>query len=143
MKLPLSIMFLAWTAIAGADNLPMPPGFSLDQKPQDVLSNYPLGVISSMAAYAHHGHPDQELILPNGLNGWIYELRSKQPATTYVQPDGTALNVQDGSAVAPSVRYTLVFGVDDKVIDVLYDDRHRQFGSNALQMQQLADVDGK
>ena len=36
---------------------PMPPSFSFENDPAEVLHNYPLGVITEQDAFAHHGGP--------------------------------------------------------------------------------------
>ena len=107
---------LAWTgAAAQQGRIQMPPKFSLDEKPEKVLAMYPLGVIDKSAAFAHHGKANDELTLPNGRIGWLYDVGTKEWHRSY----------------------TLVFGNDGVVIDVLYYDHGHfsKYGLTALQVQ--------
>lgn len=94
---------------------PMPPAFSLEAGPEEILARYPLGIISKNAAFAHHGKAHREFVLPNGRPAWLYDVGQREWHRTY----------------------TLVFGKDDKVIDVLYYDHGRfsRYGLTALQVQ--------
>lgn len=109
---------LAWTvATAQQERTQMPPKFSLDKEPEKVLATYPLGVIDKSAAFAHHGKANDELTLPNGKVGWLYDVGKKEWHRSY----------------------TLVFDNDETVIDVLYYDHGRfsKYGLTALQVQSI------
>lgn len=97
----------------------MPPDFSLDQSPDKVLREYPLGVINEQEAFAHHGGPVRKVVLPNGNRGWLYKA-------------GEAEGV-------PSV-YVLQLSREGIVIDVLHKDVHYKIGHSALQYQYLSDT---
>ena len=143
MKKELFTLFLVSTlgTAASAESVPMPPRFILDTSPQQVLSEYPLGVVPAMAAYAHHGHPHHKITLPNGLEGWVYEGHGAYDVVSYRQSDGpdesTVVEEHQGF---PRMSYTLVFSIDGKVIDVLYDDSHGLHEASALQIQHSADA---
>ncbi len=107
-----------WTSIglAGQPQKPMPPKFSLDTDPGEVLHNYPLGVISEQDAFAHHGGAVRKVTLPNGNPGWLYTAGEE--------------------AGVPSI-YILQFSSDGVVIDVLHKDHRYKIGHSALQYQYL------
>ncbi len=109
---------LAWSVSASQQNhIRMPPKFSLDERPEKVLAMYPLGVINKDAAFAHHGKANDEFTLPNRRIGWLYDVGKKEWHRTY----------------------TLVFGNDGIVIDVLYYDHghYSKYGLTALQIQSV------
>ncbi|MDR9437030.1 MAG: hypothetical protein RI563_09110 [Thiohalophilus sp.] len=110
------VLTSTWTvSVAQEGRIEMPPKFSLNEEPEKVLSMYPLSDIDKNTAFAHHGKADNELTLPNGKEGWLYDVGKKEWHRTY----------------------TLVFGSDGVVIDVLYYD-HGHFskhGLTALQVQ--------
>lgn len=108
----------AWpVSAAQQERMRMPPSFSLDEGPVKVLENYPLGVIDKGAAFAHHGKANKEFTLANGRLGWLYDVGQKEWHRSY----------------------TLVFGNDGIVIDVLYYDHGRfsKYGLTALQVQSV------
>lgn len=139
MRMLLTAITLLWIATATGQNLPMPPRFTAAEAPEQVLENYPLGVVTKLAAYSHHGHPDHKITLPNHRKGWTYEVFGGNRSKSYVQPGGTERTVRDTDYSAPRSSYTLVFGADGTVIDVLYDDLHAEFDLSALQVQRRAD----
>lgn len=104
-------------AAAQPGTLPMPPGFTLDADPEKTLAAYPLGVIHKDAAFVHHGKANKELVLPNGKTGWLYDVGDQEWHRSY----------------------TLVFGDDGTVSDVLYYDHGRfsKHGLSALQIQSV------
>lgn len=107
----------AWPVFAEQQKrMRMPPSFSLES-PVKVLENYPLGVIDKGAAFAHHGKANKEFTLPNGRLGWLYDVGKQEWHRTY----------------------TLVFGNDGIVIDVMYYDHGRfsKYGLTALQVQSV------
>lgn len=93
--------------------LPMPPTFSVQTEREKALKDYPLGIITKQAAFAHHGKPAREVILPNGLEAWVYDVG-----------EGFGLRT-----------YTLEFDQRGVVVDVLYNENGRHDGLSALQMQ--------
>lgn len=108
---------MLWASASYADQLkkPMPPNFSLENHPRTVLSNYPLGVINTQEAFAHHGGAIRKLTLPNGNQGWLYKV-------------GEEVGV-------PSI-YILELS-NNLVIDVLHKDHRYKIGHSALQYQFL------
>lgn len=108
----------AWpVSAAQQERMRMPPHFSLEGRPEQILANYPLGVIDKGAAFAHHGKANKEFTLANGRLGWLYDVGQKEWHRSY----------------------TLVFGNDGIVIDVLYYDHGRfsKYGLTALQVQSV------
>jgi hypothetical protein len=118
-----AVLFL-WAAEGHAlePQKPMPPSFSLETDPADVLHNYPLGVISEQDAFAHHGGPVRKVTLPNGTQGWLYKSGEKEGV--------------------PSI-YVLEFSSDGLVIDVLHKDYRYKIGHSALQYQYLQHVEAE
>lgn len=90
--------------------LPMPPVFSTEADPQAVLKHYPLGVIDRQAAFVHHGKAHHTVTLPNGKEGWVYEVGEERGIRTY----------------------TLEFDDKGVVIDVLYQEIGRHSGQTAV-----------
>lgn len=95
---------------------PMPPTFNTRIEPREALTSYPLGVITKVAAFSHHGKENRSVILPNGNEGMVYQVRS-----------GAGLRT-----------YTLVFNDKGVVTDVLYNEKGRHNGLTALQLQAQA-----
>lgn len=93
--------------------LPIPPAFSVQTEREVPLKQYPLGVITKLAAFVRHGKPASTVILPNGLEAWTYEVG-----------EGFGLRT-----------YTLEFDQRGVVVDVLYNENGRHDGLSALQMQ--------
>ncbi len=117
-------ILLAW-AVAGhalEPQKPMPPMFSFESDPAEVLHNYPLGVITEQDAFAHHGGAVRKVTLPNGNPGWLYKAGEK--------------------AGVPSI-YVLEFSRDGLVIDVLHKDYRYKIGHSALQYQYLQHVEAE
>ena len=96
--------------------LPMPPTFNTRIDADEALTKYPLGVITKVAAFAHHGKENRSVTLPNGNEGMVYQVGS-----------GTGLRT-----------YTLVFNDKGVVTDVLYNEKGRHNGLAALQLQAQA-----
>lgn len=129
--------------VAMAGQVSMPPSFSGQMAPEVTLRIYPLGVISKQAAFSHHGKAIRTLVLPNGKEGWVYEVGVKQ-ARTYQKPLNGKQTVYEAGPDNRASAYTLVFDNKDKVIDVLYNENGRHDGLTALQEQRKArgmDVD--
>ena len=139
----LTLTMVAATAtLAGqAGQLSMPPSFTERVEPEKVLRAYPLGVITKQAAFSHHGKAIRTSILPNGKEGWVYEVGGKQ-AQTYQHPTKEKHTVYE-TGPGNSVRtYTLVFDGKGMVIDVLYNEQGRHDGLTALQVQRKVRGEG-
>ena len=136
--LPTLAMVAASAALAAQAGLPsMPPNFSEQASPEKVLRVYPLGVITKQAAFVHHGKAVRTLILPNGKEGWVYEVGGKQ-AQTYQHPTGEEHTVYETGPGNGVRTYTLEFDSKGVVIDVLYNEQGRHDGLTALQVQRKA-----
>ena len=120
--LMISLLLWASAGLAGQPQKTMPPSFSIENDPAEVLHNYPLGVISELDAFAHHGGPVRKMILPNGNRGWLYKSGEK--------------------AGVPSI-YVLEFSGDGTVIDVLHKGYRYKIGHSALQYQYLQHVEAE
>jgi len=96
--------------------LPMPPTFNTRIDPEEALTKYPLGVITKVAAFAHHGQEHRTVTLPNGDEGKVFQV-------------GTGMGLRT---------YTLVFSDKGVVTDVLYNEKGRHNGLTALQLQAQA-----
>lgn len=122
MKCIAILMFIvlalvsAFTHAEEQKYLPMPPYFSASSDPETVLRDYPLGVITRQAAFSHHGKETRSVKLPNGNEGWVYQVGEASRLSTY----------------------TLEIDAQDRIIDVLYNERGRHNGLTALQIQSLA-----
>jgi len=133
------MLFALFAGGTFAENLSVPPTFTPDADAEQVMRNYPLGVITEIAAHAHHGHADHKIDLPNGLEGWVYEVSGGRDLHTYVQPSGAERTVREIDPESPRWAYTLVFGRDGTVVDVLYSGKHPRLGLSALQVQRRDD----
>ncbi len=132
----------ATTTLAGhAAPLPMPPSFTDEVAPEVVLRTYPLGVITKQAAFSHHGKAVHTLILPNGKEGWVYEVGDKQ-AKTYQHPTTKKHTVYETGPGYGVRIYTLEFDDKGVVIDVLYNEQGRHDGLTALQVQRKVRGEG-
>ena len=127
--------------VAMAGQLSMPPNFSGQLAPEVALRAYPLGVINKQAAFSHHGKALRTLILPNGKEGWLYEVGVKQ-ARTYHQPSSGKQTVYEAGPDNRASTYTLVFDNKDMVVDVLYNENGRHDGLTALQEQRKVRGEG-
>ncbi|MDE2089455.1 MAG: hypothetical protein KGJ12_05490 [Gammaproteobacteria bacterium] len=108
-----------FSAVSFADESkypPMPPDFSAKTDMQEALLKYPLGVINKEAAFSHHGQATRKVTLPNGNEGWVYQVG-----------EGAGLRT-----------YTLEFNEKGIVTDVLYNEQGRHNGLTALQLQAQA-----
>ncbi|MHB1213972.1 MAG: hypothetical protein ACYCY9_03195 [Thiobacillus sp.] len=127
-----SAMAVITTAMAG--QLPMPPGFTVQSDPETVLRAYPLGAITKQAAFSHHGKAIRTVILPNGKEGWVYEVGIKE-GRTYEHPTKQKHTVHETEPSYGVRTYTLEFDSKGVVIDVLYNEQGRHDGLTALQVQ--------
>lgn len=127
---------LLWAMTSGADPvyLPEPPFFDTDTDPEKVLQNYPLGVITLQAAFAHHGGPDKKMSLANGKDGWAYTVGYASKRPTYRMPSGETKTVEETDWELGVRSYTLVFD-DGVVIDVIYKDDGTGIGVTAMELQ--------
>lgn len=133
---------MATAALAGqVGSLCMPPSFTEQAAPEGVLRAYPLGAVTKQAAFSHHGKAIRTLTLPNGKEGWVYEVGGKQ-AQTYQSPSKEKQTVYE-TGPGNGVRiYTLVFDDKGVVIDVLYNEDGRHDGLTALQAQRKVRGEG-
>jgi len=112
-----ALLGLALPAPAVAADVSMPLRFDINAEPREVLRQYPLGEIDEQTAFSHHGQADKKVELPNGAEGWLYDVGREEWHRTY----------------------TLVFGGEGTVIDVLYYDHSRfEEGLSALVLQSVA-----
>jgi len=118
--MPLAALLWASAGLAEQPGKPMPPSFSINNDPADVLHGYPLGTLTRQEAFAHHGGPIHKVALPNGTEGWLYLVGEE--------------------AGVPNV-YVLEFSADGTVIDVLHKSYRYKIGHSALQYQYLQHVD--
>ena len=120
--------------------LPMPPTFSVEADRKQILKDYPLGVITHMAAYSHHGQPHKTVQLANGLEGWVYEnaIRNQKNYTT---PSGQKREVQSLENAHIVSTYTLVFDSNGLISDVLYREPGHGNAESALLVQREAKPD--
>lgn len=132
-------MVAATVTLAGQQT--MPPSFSEQNEPETVLRAYPLGITTKQAAFSHHGKALRTLILPNGKEGWVYEVGGKQ-AQTYQHPTREKHTVYEAGPGNGVRTYTLVFDDKGVVIDVLYNEKGRHDGLTALQVQRKVRGDG-
>jgi len=115
----ITCVVISNTALAVQAQKQMPPKFAYRYQPEQVLSEYPLGVINKQEAFAHHGGPVRKLTLPNGNKGWMYST---------------------GEEAGIPELYILQFSDDGKVIDVMHKSLHYKNGHSALQYQFLQGV---
>lgn len=135
-------LLVAWTGFALAATKPMPPEFSVKADPEKVLRDYPLGIITKEDAFVHHGKAVRTITLPNGEEGWVYEVGGTRPQT-YRGPTGQEQTVEESGPDSDlGLRtYTLVFDKRGVVVDVLYNEQGRHNGLTALQLQHEAGRD--
>ena len=115
----IAFILLSNIVIAAQAKKPMPPKFTYRYQPEQVLSEYPLGVLNKQEAFAHHGGPVRKITLPNGNQGWLYST---------------------GEEAGIPELYILQFSNDDMVIDVMHKSLHYKNGHSALQYQFLQGV---
>ena len=103
LSLLVGLWMLPFALLAQApDNGPTQlPALSAEAQPEQLLRQYPLGAVRSQDVLAAYGQPDSMGVLQNGLLGWEYTVDSGEQAE------------------APG-SYTLVFGPNGRVIDILY-----------------------
>ncbi|HKK07048.1 MAG TPA: hypothetical protein VKA50_14495 [Gammaproteobacteria bacterium] len=124
---------------AWAAKLPMPPTFSVDADPVTVLKDYPLGVLTRQAVFAHHGQPDKKVILPNGNRAWVYRVRMRANRQTYHEPNGSEQTLTETREGSRRMRYTVEFDSRGIVTDVLYNEVGPHNGLSAVQVQAAAE----
>lgn len=140
--IPVALLLVAISSHTQAGNpdagnpMKMPPSFSIDADPDRVLKEYPLGEIPRSAAFSHHGEAHRKVTLVNGLEGWTYEVHQGGNPKRYQQPGGATSTTMDIHNHPAVITYTLVFGSDGTVIDVLFEDRQHGTGNSALLAQQ-------
>jgi hypothetical protein len=136
----LVIVLSPWATLVQSANLPMPPVFTLAASIEQTLRAYPLGVITKQAAFSHHGKAHHEIKLPNGLEGWVYDVGGLPKAVTYVSPAGEKQTVRETEIRHETRSYTLVFDNRGVVIDVLYNEDGSQDGLTAHSLQHAKGV---
>jgi hypothetical protein len=137
----LAFVFAIWTtlAVASQNDIPRPPFFSDDADPEEVLANYPLNVMDELLAFSYHGTAIQQIMLPNGHTGWVYEVGGTPTHKLYVSPSGKESHLLEANRSYGVRTYTLVF--DEKmVVNVLYRDNVRNEELSALQIQHKAEL---
>ena len=127
---------LLWTVVNAAEpgSLPRPPFFDTYTDPEKALQDYPLGVITSQAAFAYHGGPEIKLSLANGKEGWVYTVGYGRDLKTYRLPSGETRTVEETAWELGVRSFTLVFD-DGVVIDVIYKDDGSGIGVTAMELQ--------
>lgn len=120
--------------------LPMPPKFSIEADRDQVLKEYPLGVITKMAAFTHHGQPHKTVELPNGLEGWVYENILKNNKS-FELPTGEKREMESMENAHLVSTYTLVFDSSGVVSDVLYQEPGHGRADSALLVQRESKPD--
>ena len=113
-------LVMSMAVAAPVQKMPMPPIFSPDASSEKTLGNYPLGVITKLAAFVHHGKAVRTVTLPNGMEGWVYEVHTVGDPKTYVQPNGSEMHINEIANHPAMATYTLVFDSKGTVVDVLY-----------------------
>lgn len=129
---------LLWTAVSVAEPgyLPEPPFFDADTDPETVLQDYPLGVITSQAAFAHHGGPEKKMSLANGKEGWVYTAGYARDRKTYRLPSGETKSVMETDWSLGARQFVLVIDDIDRVVtDVIYKDDGTGIGVTAMELQ--------
>lgn len=129
----LCVLAVLYLGSLWADGMKMPMRFKYDANPGEILKTYPLGSLNKLAVLSHHGKADKEVRLPNGREGWVYDMSIHRVPRTYITPDGEKQVVNEREKSGVQQVYTLVFGDDGYVIDVLYQDKSS--GMSALQIQ--------
>lgn len=127
-----SVVAVVTTAMAG--QLSMPPTFTVQSDPETVLRDYPLGLITKQDAFSHHGKAIRTVILPNGKEGWVYEVGIKD-ARIYEHPTKQKHTVHETEPGNGVRTYTLEFDSKGVVIDVLYNEQGRHDGLSAIHVQ--------
>ena len=133
--LTLVIGLFASAAAPALDRLPKPPMFTAGVVPTEILAHYPLRVITKEGAFVHHGQAEEAVELPNGNTGWVYVVGERRMKHTYSEPSGNKETVTEHHKDYGMATYTLEFGKQGKVIDVIYNERGRHNGLTALGVQ--------
>jgi len=119
-----SLLFFSSITIGYADSMKMPMKFSSESMYTEVLTSYPLGKMNKIAAFSHHGKANKEIMLPNGREGWVYEAEEYYTPKTYIKANGEKKVMNQRIDSGEYKNYVLVFGIDEKIIDVLYQDKN-------------------
>lgn len=135
----VGIMLSLWTGLVQSGNPPMPPALTPSASVAWTLRAYPLGVVTKQSAISHHGKPQQEIKLPNGLEGWVYEIggpsKAAPPVKKNLLGDIVGPHPHRVPQVSPAASYTLVFDDRGMVVDVLYNEKGPHNGLTALSVQ--------
>lgn len=127
------LLVLLWPSISTAEKLKMPMPFSPTSNPYNVLKTYPLGFGNKVALQSHHGKADRVVTLPNGHEGWVYYISKHHVPKIYTTPDGKRKIINEGYKADKEQTYTIVFSMNDSVIDVIYN--NKSSGMSALIIQ--------
>ena len=130
-----SFLFFSVITIGYADPMKMPMKFNSESMYTEVLTSYPLGKINKIAAFSHHGKANKEIKLPNGREGWVYEVEEYYTPKIYIMANGEKKVVNERVNSNGYKNYILVFGIDGKIIDVLY--QNKKITGSALQFQHI------
>jgi len=130
-----SLLFFSGLTIGYSDSMKMPMKFNSESMYTEVLTSYPLGKINKIAAFSHHGKANKEIMLPNGREGWVYEAEGYYTPKTYIMANGEKKVMNQRIDSNEYRNYILVFGIDEKIIDVLYQDKN--ITGSALQFQHI------
>lgn len=131
----LGVMLSPWASLAQPAKLPMPPNFTSGASVEQTLHAYPLGVVTRQAAFSHHGTAHREIKLPNGLEGWVYDVGGVPKDVSYIGPKGKRQTVREAPVSHEARSYTLVFDNRGVVVDVLYNESGPHDGLTALSLQ--------
>lgn len=115
----------------------MPPVFTPTSPVEQTLRAYPLGVITKQAAFSHHGKEHRKIKLPNGLEGWVYDVGGLPKSASYGSPEGKKQTFTEAEIRHQVRSYTLVFDNRGVVIDVLYNEKGPHDGLTALSRQYM------
>jgi len=97
----LASLFSVFTHAAEQKYPPTPSTFSTETDMKEALLKYPRGVINKEVAFGHHSQATRKVTLPNGNEGWFYQVG-----------EGFGLRT-----------YTLEFSDKGDVTDVLYNEK--------------------
>jgi len=118
-----------------------PPSFFSEHDRLQPLKEYPLGKYTQQQVFTYHGEPYRKLRLPNGLEGWEYEVGQLKKTVIYEQPNKELKQATETERTRDTHTYVLVFDTRNIVIDVLYNSKQSDDGLTALQLQRKAGGD--
>jgi len=125
--------YMTWLSISMAGTVDMPMRFTSNSNPEQVLKSYPLGKLNKQMALSHHGKEDEQIILPNGLQAWVYNVDFYKMPKSYTLPSGKEKLMLERKKNGINKKYLLVFSNDNKIIDVIHIKNFK--ASSALKLQ--------